>query len=200
MEINSNGNNNNNDSNVQVENSSSHGSDVDVRDPCPIVSEDMLKEVEQLQVARSERERIELLTRKQRDNPLWYEVRFKRLTGSKSSQILAQKTWTPSLLQRILYPKPFISVPIPIQWGIDHEAIARRVYTKFMHTNNHLNFSVEDCGFLIHPQEGWIGASPDGAVVVDPTYNYPKGILEIKCPYSRSYILPSGASPTLCLL
>ena len=154
VEINSNSNNNNNDSNVQVENSSSRGSDVDVRDPCPIVSEDMLKEVEQLQVARSERERIELLTRKQRDNPLWYEVRFKRLTGSKSSQILAQKTWTPSLLQRILYPKPFISVPIPIQWGIDHEAIARRVYTKFMHTNNHLNLSVEDCGFLIHPQEG----------------------------------------------
>ena len=39
-----------------------------------------------------------------------------------------------------------------------------------MYTSNHSNLSVEDCGFFIHPQEGWIGASPDG-VIVDPTYN-----------------------------
>ena len=148
-----------------------------------IIPDDVLtREIEQLQVTFAERSWIEENTRTQRENSLWYEVRFKRLTGSKSSQVLCQKSWTPSLLQRIIYQKPFIFTPAPIQWGIDHEITARRKYTAFMH-ESHSNLTVEDCGFFIHPQEGWIGASPDG-VVHDPSHNPPHGILEIKCPYS----------------
>ena len=81
-------NNNNNNSDVEIEDSSSLESDIERGSP--IISEDVLKEeLEHLQVTLSERKIIEQLTRKQRDNPLWYEVRFKRLTGSKSSQVLA---------------------------------------------------------------------------------------------------------------
>ena len=47
-----------------------------------MVTEDVLKmEAEKLQVTPSERMRIEELTRKQRDWPLWFEVRFKQLIG-----------------------------------------------------------------------------------------------------------------------
>ena len=147
-------------------------------------------EAEKLQVTLSERMRIEELTRKQQDCPLWFEVRFKRLTGYKSSQILVQKTWTSCLLQSILYHKPFTSIPVDIQWGIDNEPDAHRAYIEFMHVNHHLNLTVEDISFIVHPQEGWIGASPDGKVV-DPTSDFSNGILEIKCPYSKRDILPN---------
>ena len=60
----------------------------------------------------------------------------------------------------------------------------------FMYASNHPNLTVKDCGFFIHPQKGWIGTSPDG-VVVDPTYNPPNGILEVKCPYSMQDIPPN---------
>ena len=68
-----------------------------------IIPDDVLtREIEQLQVTFAERSWIEENTRTQSENSLWYEVRFKRLTGSKSSQVLCQKSWTPSLLQRIV--------------------------------------------------------------------------------------------------
>ena len=162
--------NNNNNSDVEIEGSSS--------------LEDMLKvELEHMQFTLSERKMIKQHRKKQSDNPLWYEVRFKKLTGSMSSQGLAQKTWIPYLLQRILYPKSFPFVPATIQWGIDHESTAHTVYTKCMYASNHPTLTVDDCGIFNHPQEGWIGASPDG-VVADPTYNPLNGNLEVKCPFS----------------
>ena len=56
-------------------------------------------------------------------------------------------------------------------------------YVDFMHASNHYNLTAQECGFFIHPQEGWLGASPDG-VVFDPSCSPSEGLLEIKCPYS----------------
>ena len=186
-----NGNSNNNNS---ISNSDDHvtrsSTSTDVVDSF-MVTEDILKmEAEKLQVIAPKRMRIEELTRKQQDCPLWFEVHFKRLTGYKSSQILVQKTWTSCLLQRILYHKPFTSIPVAIQWGIDKEPDAHRAYIEFMHVNHHLNLTVEDIGSIVHPQERWIVASPDGKVV-DPTSDFSNGILEIKCPYSKRDIPPN---------
>ena len=46
------------------------------------------------------------------------------------------------------------------------------------------NVVVSKTGFIIHPEKGWLGASPDG-FVKDTTYEFPDGLLEIKCPYSK---------------
>ena len=129
-------NNNNNNIDVKIKGSSSLESDIETRSP--ITSEDMLKvELEHLQFILSEWKMTEQHRKKLSDNPLWYEVRFKKLTGSMSSQGLAQKTWIPYLLQRILYPKSFPFVPATIQWGTDHESTAHTVYSKFMYASNH---------------------------------------------------------------
>ena len=141
---NNNNNKNNSDIDVGVDTQSESDTLIDV-----IPEELLAKELEhQLQVTLSERTAIECKTKNQCDNPFWYEVRFKRLTGSKSGQVLTQKSWKPSLLQRIIYQKPFVFIPPAIQWGIDHESTACAMYIEFMHANNHLNLTVEECGFL----------------------------------------------------
>ena len=70
-----------------------------------------------------------------------------------------------------------------IQRRVDCDSTACAVYLSHILSSNHPHLTVEDSGFIIHPQEGWIGASPDG-IVVDPTYDPTNGILEHKCPYS----------------
>ena len=46
------------------------------------------------------------------------------------------------------------------------------------------NVLVSKCGFIVHPEKGWIGASPDG-FVKDTLCEHPDGLLEIKCPYLK---------------
>jgi putative phage-type endonuclease len=62
-----------------------------------------------------------------------------------------------------------------MQWGIDHEAEARSAY------EFELGVSVEEVGFIDHPEINMSGASPDGFVGDD-------GLLEIKCPETKAHI------------
>ena len=68
-----------------------------------------------------------------------------------------------SLLKQCLYRKPLDAHPPAIAWERHNEAVATQKYISHMHVVGH-NVSVETCGFLIHPVEGWLGASPDGHV------------------------------------
>ena len=61
-----------------------------------------------------------------------------------------------------------------------------------MREHGHLNLSVEDCGFIINPHKGWLGASPDGRVY-DPSSDQPNGLLEVKCPYTKRAQTPQEA-------
>jgi len=97
-----------------------------------------------------------------------------------------------SLLQNCLYPKPFIFVPKPIQWGRKHEYDACREYTKYMNANGHSGLTAHRCGFFVHSLKGWLGASPD-AWIYDPSSTHPDGIAEFKCPYSKADIDPHEA-------
>lgn len=135
-----------------------------------------------------ERSRIEECTREQSLEKEWYHVRLKRITGSKCGRIICQCKKTVSLLQQCLYPKPLVPLPAPIAWGRHYEAVAIRKYVSYMKDS----VSVEKCGFIIHPDKGWIGASPDGRV----RYlhgNYEEGILEVKCPFSKREVTPRKA-------
>ena len=61
----------------------------------------------------------------------------------------------------MLYNKPLIPLPILIKWGLDHEAAAREPYVKTMHLREHPSVAVKPLSFIIHPQQGWFGSSPD---------------------------------------
>ena len=54
------------------------------------------------------------------------------------------------------------------------------------------NVTVRPSGFIIHPDSGWLGASPDG-IVTDPACQHSTGLLEVKCPYSKRDKSPQEA-------
>ena len=141
-----------------------------------------------LNVSDQERKRIDMKTRDQSLQQLWYVVRSKRITGSKCGRILCQRNKTVSLLRHCVYPKPLILTPTPVTWGIEHEAVAVKKYISY----KNFTVSVERCGFIIHPEKGWLGASPDGKVK-DLTSQQSNGVIEVKCPYTKRDCTPEEA-------
>ena len=140
-----------------------------------------------IEVTAKEHLDIERETRSQGYNEKWHSVRYKRITGSICGRILCQKKKTVSLLVYCLYPKPIEPLPPPIVWGRQHESIAVKKYLAIKNppgTPCTSCTTVESCGFIVHPQHCWLGASPDGKVK-DLSSKQPDGILEIKCPYSN---------------
>lgn len=78
-----------------------------------------------------------------------------------------------------------------LNWGIDHEAVARETIIRAMRDNwrdDKLRYLYE-CGTFQHPQKGYIGATPDGFFTSQPFANEYDAVrnmtcaLEIKCPY-----------------
>ena len=63
-----------------------------------------------------------------------------------------------------------------------------------MHQHGHPTLTVRLSGFIIHPQEGWFGLSPDG-IIIDSSDNTCKGLLEVKCPYTKRDMSPEEADP-----
>ena len=61
-----------------------------------------------------------------------------------------------------------------------------------MQLNGHPDLTVEERGFVIHPEKSWLGTSPD-AVVENPASNASNGLLEIKCLCSVRDKLPEEA-------
>jgi len=59
---------------------------------------------------------------------------------------------------------------VATEWGNSHEALAKMDYLG--KTGN----LIEECGFFIHPEHDWLGATPDGLIGLD-------GLAEIKCPF-----------------
>lgn len=163
---------------------------------CPLSASEMKARCmivkEELKVNSTLRCQIEEATRSQSRCSLWYQVRQRRITGYKCGQILRQKSRTPALLKSVLYDRPLIPLPMPIKWGQDHEAAAREAYVKTMHLRGHTSVEVKSSGFVIHPQQGWFGSSPDG-IVIDSSNTACFGLLEIKCPYTKRDMSPEEA-------
>ena len=138
-----------------------------------------------LNVLGKERKRIEMETRDQSLQDLWHVVRSKRITGSKCGRILCQRSKTVSLLRQCVYP-----TPTPVAWGIQHEPIAIKKYISYKKDT----VLVEKCGFVIHPEKGWLGASPDGKVKdLTSQHAQPSGLIEVKCPYTKRDCTPEEA-------
>lgn len=119
------------------------------------------------------------------NTPEWFRQRLGHVTGSRIADIVA-RTKTGYSTSRANYLAQLVSERLtgqsgesftngPMQWGIDHEAEARRAYA-FRY-----NRSVDLAGFVPHPTIKMAGASPDGLVGED-------GLVEIKCPNTATHI------------
>ncbi len=127
----------------------------------------------------------------QQNNYLWHKERRFRITGSKCGKILKQKKRTVALLRFCLYPRPFHHTPKAISWGRKNEPVARSAYIQYVKTLGDPKINVSLCGFYIHRDKGWLGASPDAKVqdAVDSSF----GIAEFKCPFSKAEVTVRSA-------
>ena len=147
---------------------------------------------ESLNVTSQERYNIESATREQARTHLWHFIRSRRITGSTCGKILRQQEMTPALLKSVLYPQQFVNIPQAVKWGIDNEPRAHREYLRYARAHGKTKLTTQQCGFIIHPTMGWFGASPD-ACIIDPHSEFPNGIAEFKCPYSKKELTPRDA-------
>lgn len=154
-----------------------------------------VKSTSKISVSQQEAERIEEETRSQSDDPsgLWMRLCSCRLTASNFGVICKrrQTTSVAALVKNLVYKSSSTSAP-SLRWGKENEACARRAYTKQMQTTDHPNLRTIRAGFVVHPQLGWFGCSPDDWVV-DPDSEDPNGIAEYKCPYAARDVTPHEA-------
>jgi putative phage-type endonuclease len=108
----------------------------------------------------------------------WFEKRKGRVTGSNVGAILCLNPYkTPDDVIREMVrayhgSEREFKGNQATEWGTFHEDGAIAEYQ--METGN----IVEECGFFVHPEHDWLGASPDGLIGSD-------GVAEIKCPYGK---------------
>lgn len=128
--------------------------------------------IQNLNVDSARRMDIEKMTRGQSANELWFAKRKCRLTASKFGEICKRRATTSSakLVERLVYPRKLRCDAV--QYGMLNEFNAIAAYRALFPDR-----VVSECGLFVHPQHGYLAASPDG--LVD---NH--GIVEIKCPYT----------------
>ncbi|XP_073482669.1 uncharacterized protein [Aquarana catesbeiana] len=144
----------------------------------------------QAHLSQKDTEKIECLTRGQRDNPDWHYWRQNRITASVAHQISNSKFANrktsdipQSYLKSVLGTGPKVQTAA-MSWGIRNEKCAVRNYEKQALRNKGREVKVEDCGLFIHPTKSWLAASPDG-IVKDKITGETLCILEVKCPYKH---------------
>lgn len=129
----------------------------------------------------------------------WWQARTGRVTASRIADLMAKtksgwaasrKNYMAQLVIERLTGEPAESfTSSAMQWGTDTEPQARDAY-------RFLTFaSVEECGFVVHPDIDQAGASPDGLVGAD-------GLIEIKCPNTATHLetLTSETVPSKYIL
>lgn len=129
-----------------------------------------------------QRRRIEEETRDQASNWTWRKVRECRVTASVCHRAITYtgRTSGENLVKLIISPKQFVTAAT--MFGRDNEAKAIQRYV-LEKSQMGQNVVVRQCGFFIHPDKGFLGATPDGIVSVE---GEPEYILEVKCPSSLS--------------
>lgn len=106
----------------------------------------------------------------------WLDARKGMITGSRTAAALGISPWqTPDALIREMVREYHGAEServdnMIMEYGRNHENLAMLDYMR--KTGN----VPEDCGFIVHPEIPWLGASPDGLVNDDV-------VLEIKAPW-----------------
>jgi len=101
----------------------------------------------------------------------WFDARKGRVTGSQIGAILGVNPWssTKDAMRSILGQSTFTG-NVATEYGSRNEENA--VFDFELETG----ITIKECGFIVHPEYNWLGASPDGLIGAD-------AIAEIKCPF-----------------
>lgn len=136
--------------------------------------------LQSLQLTIEEIEKLYLITINQRDDPLWYQERRKRLTASNFGRIfkLLDSTDKTKVAKDILFSK--FTGNIYTKYGSENEINAIKDFEKL------LGKKVTPCGLFVHSSHAFLAASPDGLIGND-------AIIEVKCPYKAKDFTPSNA-------
>lgn len=140
--------------------------------------------------------KIEIATRGQNDNELWYSCRKGVITGSKGHDIKTKmKTFSKNngtsvnlwqLFQKVS-GLVFLNPNIPaLKYGRTMEVNAVNNFFE-VESLNHKDLKISDCGLFLDVSQPFIGASPDRIVTCSCC---PRACLEVKCPYSVNFLSP----------
>lgn len=104
-----------------------------------------------------------------------------RITASTMKRVCAASLVKPplSLVKQIVYPEKIKFATTATKWGCSHEDTARKSYEN-LQKRKHADFEIQNAGFFISKQIGYVGATPDGIINCQCCG---KGCIEIKCPY-----------------
>ena len=108
----------------------------------------------------------------------WFAARLNRVTGSAIGAILGLSPFaTPADVMRRMVreyhgQESEFKGNVATEYGQQNEQNAIADYE--MQSGN----KVQECGFFVHPDFEWLGASPDGLIGDD-------GLIEVKCPYGK---------------
>lgn len=123
--------------------------------------------------------KFECATRAQSTCPEWHQLRRQRLTASRFREICqVRENSEEDLANRLLQGTRQTAA---MKRGLELEADAIWEYCQMKRVNHY------PCGFVIHPDASWLGASPDG-LIFDPSEPCQFGLIEIKCPNVKSYV------------
>ncbi|XP_029955469.1 uncharacterized protein LOC115394311 isoform X2 [Salarias fasciatus] len=144
-----------------------------------VCSEQQQLHLKSLEVTWDMAHKYECATRTQSSCAEWYQLRRPRLTASRFREICqVRENAEDSLADRMLQGTRQTAA---MKRGLEMEADAIWEYCQLKRVNHYT------CGFVIHPDASWLGASPDG-LIFDPSEQSQFGLIEIKCPNVKSYV------------
>lgn len=125
---------------------------------------------EELALTPEKARELEENTRDQSHNAEWKEARMKRITSSRFGQICKMRLTTSTAnCVKYIVQNTFEGTEATA-WGIEKEPEARK------RLEAEIQKPVQLSGLVVHPEYGFLGASPDG-VIADLI------LAEIKCPF-----------------
>ena len=136
-------------------------------------------------ISRAEIISIAKHTEGQSKNPKWFEQRKNKLTASIFGKALrASENPTPENIASLnlsITGSTDLSHIKAVKWGLDFEDAAIASYRR--QTGN----KVKRTGIWLFP-DACLGSSPDGLIFNHPNDPEPRGVLEVKCPYSVRFL------------
>ncbi|KAJ0061630.1 hypothetical protein NL108_005749, partial [Boleophthalmus pectinirostris] len=133
--------------------------------------------LQSLEVSLDMAHKIEHATQEQSSSSEWHNLQRPRVTASRFREVCHVGEASEELLaERILKGTHQTGA---MKRGLELEADAIWEYCQIKRLDYY------KCGFVVHPDAPWLGASPDG-IVFDPSEQF--GLVEIKCPNIKSYV------------
>ncbi len=171
-------------------------------DVTPKTLEELCKKFLQTKVKVSDarREVVEEETRPQSECGLWRHERRMRITASNIHSIVKRNPKLPvaKLVARLLY-QGFRGNEHTAH-GLAEEQATTLDYVTHMREQEKVEVEVHPCGFKIHANKHWLGATPDGTVHINGKVS---GLLEVKNVLHRKQVTfreaVTGKLPSFCL-